>query len=57
MAIPVPTQPNLTHGLNNQINISTSLFNVMLDTTRTREDIEISWFAISRDIEIDNDQE
>lgn len=57
MAIPIRTHPNLVHGFSNQINISTSLYNVMLDTMRTREEIERSWFSISRDIEIDYEQE
>ena len=54
MVIPTPTQPNLSHGFRNQISIFTSVFNFMLDTTKTREEIERPWFSISRDIEIAN---
>ena len=49
-------QPNIFPNFNNQNNISSGLFNLALETTNTREEIERSWAAISRDIEIVDEQ-
>lgn len=57
MAIPVQVQPNLAQNLSNQISISNSLFNLMLDTAKTREELERSWFVILHDIDFSNAQE
>lgn len=50
MSIPAWVQTNLAQGLDNQINISHSLFNVILKIVKTREGFERSWFSISNDI-------
>ena len=50
-------QPNLEQGFNYQFNISHDLFNLMLDTSHNRKDIEISLDAISQDIDLTDAQE
>lgn len=52
MVIPALIHPNISHDLSNQYTISNSLFNMMLDTTRTREELGRSWVVISHDIDI-----
>ena len=50
-------QPELENDLQNHINISHNLFNTILATVRTREELEHSWLAISRDIDLADAQE
>lgn len=50
-------QHGLNHSLDNQINIAHSLFNVILATFRSREELEWSWLAISHDLDLTNAQE
>ena len=57
MAIPTQVQPNLAQYLSNQISISNSSFSLILDTAKTREELEISCFSISHDIDLANAQE
>lgn len=57
MAMPAQVQPNLSQYLSNQISISNWLFNLTLDTAKTREELERSWFSISHDIDLVNAQE
>lgn len=57
MVIPARIEPNLAHNFSNQYSISNDLFNMMFDTTRTREELERSWAAISQDIDIADAQE
>ena len=45
-------QPGLENNLENQVNIVHSLFNVILATVQSREELERSWLAISRDINL-----
>ena len=45
-------QPRLDNNLENQVNISHSLFNVILATVQSKEELEQSWLAISRDIDL-----
>ena len=52
-----PVQPGLENNLENQINISHSLFNVILAMVQSREELEWSWLAISRDIDLVDAQE
>lgn len=54
MGCPNPVQPELENNLQNQINITQNLFNTILATVRTREELERSWLAISRDIDLAN---
>jgi len=57
MGCPNPVQPELEKDLQNKINIAHNLFNIILDTIRTREELEWSWLAISRDIELADSHE
>ena len=57
MAKKTRVQPYLAKVFDNQFNISHDLFNLMLDTAKTREDIDISWYAISQDIDLTDAQE
>ena len=47
-----PVQFDLENNLQNRINITHNLFNTILATVRTREELERPWLAISRDIDL-----
>ena len=47
-----PVQPGLENNLENQVNIAHSLFNVILATVQSREELEWSWLVISKDIDL-----
>ena len=47
-------QPGLENNLENQINITHNLFNMILDMVQSREELERSWLAISRVIDLDD---
>jgi hypothetical protein len=46
MVVPVAKQPNLELGLQDQTNIALNLFHTILDTTKTRVELNHSWAAI-----------
>ena len=48
--VPTATQPNIQPGLPNQIHIALNLFDTILRTVNTREELERSWIAIEQDI-------
>jgi hypothetical protein len=50
MIVPAATQPNIQPGLSNQIHIALNLFDIILKTANTREELEHSWAAIEQDI-------
>jgi hypothetical protein len=52
MTVPVVRQPNIGNGLDDQTNITLTLFNTILETASTRVELERSWEAIERDINI-----
>jgi len=52
MTIPVVRQPNIEPSLSNQTHISLNLFDTILKTATTRVELEHSWAAIERDINI-----
>jgi hypothetical protein len=52
MTIPNNRQPNIEHGLQDQTSIALNLFNNILQTTTNRAELERSWAAIERDINI-----
>ena len=52
MTIPQQIQPNLPNGFGTQISISSQLFNLVLNTTRTREEFERAWEALAQQEEI-----
>ena len=52
-----PVQPALENNLENQVNIAHSLFNVILATVQNIEELEQSWLAISKDIDLADAQE
>ena len=53
----IHVQPGLENNLENQVSIAHSLFNVILATVQSREALEWSWLAISRDIDLADAQE
>ena len=57
MGCPNLVQLGLNNSLENQVNISHSLFNVVLATTQNKEELERSWLAISQDIDLVDAQE
>jgi len=50
MTVPAVIQPNIQPGLSNQTHIALNLFDTILKTANTREELELSWTAIERDI-------
>ena len=52
MKVPIPTQPNVEPGLLNQTHIALNLFNTILKKTTNQVELEQSWAAIERDINI-----
>ena len=52
MTIPQRSQPNLPNGFGTQISISSHLFNLLLNTARTREEFERAWEALAQQEEI-----
>jgi hypothetical protein len=50
MTVPVTVQPNIDPGLANQTHIALNLFDLILQTANNREELELSWAAIERDI-------
>ena len=52
-----PVQSELENNLQNQINIAHNLFNTILAIVPSREELERSWLAISRDIDLADAQE
>jgi hypothetical protein len=50
MTVPTTTQPNIQLGLSNQIHIALNLFDTILKTANTQEELERSWAAIEQDI-------
>ena len=50
MNVPTATQPNIQLGLSNQIHIALNLFDTILKTMNTREELEHSWATIEQDI-------
>ena len=45
-------QHGLENNMENQVNITHRLFNVILAMVQSREELEWSWLAISRDIDL-----
>lgn len=50
-------QPGLNKNIENQVNISHILFNVILATVQNIEELKQSWLAISQDIDLADAQE
>jgi hypothetical protein len=50
MTVLVARQPNLEPDLQDQTNIALNLFHTILDTARTRVELNHSWAVIERDI-------
>ena len=50
MTVPAAVQPNIEPELANQTHIASNLFDLILQTTNNREELERSWEAIERDI-------
>ena len=52
MTVSAANQPNIQPGLSNQIHIALNLFDTIIETANTREELERSWIAIEQDIAI-----
>jgi hypothetical protein len=52
MTVPVARQPDVEPGLSDQTHITLNIFNTILKTTTTQVELECSWAAIERDINI-----
>ena len=52
MTIPQWIQPNLPNVFGTQISISSQLFNLVLNTAKTREELERAWEALAQQEEI-----
>ena len=52
MTVPIVRQPNIEPSLLDQTHIALNLFDTILKTTNTRVELERSWAAIERDINI-----
>ena len=50
MNVPAATQPNIQSRLSNQTHIALNIFDTILKTANTREELERSWAAIEQDI-------
>ena len=50
MTVPAATQPSIQPELSNQIHIALNIFDTILKTANTREELEHSWAAIEQDI-------
>jgi hypothetical protein len=52
MTVPVVRQPNIEPDLTYQTHIALNLFDTILKTANTQVELERSWAAIERDINI-----
>ena len=52
MTVLVTRQPNIGNGIDDQTNITLTLFNTILETASTCVELEHSWEVIERDISI-----
>jgi hypothetical protein len=50
MTVPTTTQPNIQPELSNQTHIALNIFDTILKTTNTREELERAWATIEQDI-------
>ena len=50
MTVPAATQPNIQPRLSNQIHIALNLFDIILKTANTQEELQRSWASIEQDI-------
>jgi hypothetical protein len=50
MTVPAVTQPNIQPGISNQTHIALNIFDTILKIANTREQLELSWTVIERDI-------
>ena len=57
MIAPNRRQPNVEPGLQDQTSIALNLFNTILQTATNRIELERSWAAIERDINIQEQRE
>jgi hypothetical protein len=57
LKLTLPTRKQLALIFPNQINIASCLFVLIIETSRTQEDLENSWKSIARDIEIQDQRE
>jgi enamine deaminase RidA (YjgF/YER057c/UK114 family) len=46
MTVPVARQPNIEPDIQDQINIALNMFNTILDTANTHDELNHSWVVI-----------
>jgi hypothetical protein len=52
MTVPVQRQPNLGDGLEDQTNITLTLYNLILETASNRVELNRSWEVVSEETRI-----
>jgi hypothetical protein len=52
MTVHVTRQPNIEPGLKDHTKIALTLFNTILETINTRDELERSWAVIEKDIHV-----
>jgi hypothetical protein len=52
MIVPIMRHPNIEPGLKYQTNIAFKLFNTILETVNTKDELECSWVVIEQDISV-----
>ena len=52
MNVPVARKPNIEPSLKDQTIIALTLFNTILETANTRDELERSWAVIEQDISV-----
>jgi len=57
MTLPTPQQPNIRFHFPDQRSITSCLFDLILETVVSHEELECSWEIIARDIEIQEQRE
>ena len=57
MTLPTPQQPNIRFNFRDQRSITSCMFDLILETSLSHEQLEHSWEVIARDIEIQEKRE
>jgi hypothetical protein len=52
MKVPSTRHPNIENGFKDQTSIALTLFNIILETTSTRSELEHYWEVVEQDISI-----
>jgi hypothetical protein len=52
MTVPTQRQPNLGDGLEDQTNITLTLYNIILDTANSQDELNHSWEVVYEEAQI-----